>query len=209
MPSVSERFPVRYAAYIYTRNLTGRCSWLDGFLGAQSSRLRCLPIAECTLALGRTMLLDARRMIEMDDGRDTPNLPHTRALVIYGDTDSVFVKYEGLDVVTATAKAKAAAAMVTRRLGRKPILLEFEKCYRTFCIQQIKRYAGAIVDEHSPDTVTEIDIKGFESQQRDTPPFISFAGKLLLLLFCICGDIQARHEGWHASACVTQTCGLL
>jgi DNA polymerase elongation subunit (family B) len=53
-----------------------------GFLGAQTSRARCLPIAECTLALGRTLLLRAKALIEAGPGG---------AAVLYGDTDSVFV----------------------------------------------------------------------------------------------------------------------
>ena len=121
------------------------------------------------------MLLGAKRLIEtIDDDRIDSNAQllggnSAPPKVIYGDTDSVFVLYPGLTPQQATARAHAAAAMVTRRLGRLPILLEFEKCYSAFCIQQIKRYVGAI---HKPsDSRTnggedweheeqEIDIKG-------------------------------------------------
>jgi DNA polymerase delta subunit 1 len=165
-----------------------------GFLGAQSSRLRCLPIAECTLALGRSALLSAKRWIEQDDGRDTPQLPRARTRVIYGDTDSVFVLYEGLSAAQATMKAKAAAEMVTRRLDRAPIRLLFEKSFARLCIQQIKRYVGAVAD--SP----EIDIKGFEPKQRDTPPYIAMAVKQILHALVQETDTEISSMGVMAAA---------
>ncbi len=159
-----------------------------GFLGAQSSRLRCLPIAECTLGLGRAMLERAKDLIEADDGRDTPDLPVVRSRVIYGDTDSVFVEYVGtrLSVEQATRKARAQANMVTRRINRRPIELEYEKTYRRFVIQQIKRYAGAVVTEGSADE-DHCDIKGFESQMRDTPAYIARAVRSVLVALTV-GD---------------------
>ena len=169
----------------------------DGFLGAQSSRLRCLPIAESTLGLGRAMLERAKHLIEIDDGSDTPDLPQARAKVIYGDTDSVFVEWEGLSVAQAKGKAKAAAAMVTRRINRAPIELEYEKTYRSFVIQQIKRYAGAIVSENPAGNDAEddnCDIKGFESQQRDTPLYISRAVRDVLHALTVGGGPRPAAE---------------
>jgi DNA polymerase delta subunit 1 len=167
-----------------------------GFLGAQSSRLRCLPIAECTLGLGRAMLEHAKHLIEADDGRDTPDLPRTRSRVIYGDTDSVFVSYTGasLSVGQAARKARAQAEMVTRRIGRRPIELEYEKTYRRFVIQQIKRYAGAVVTEgfHGGDeNEMDCDIKGFESQMRDTPAYIARAVRSVLVALTVGGGPAA------------------
>ena len=152
-----------------------------GFLGAQTSRLRCLPIAECTLGLGRAMLEQAQRFIESDDGRDTPHLPRTRAKVIYGDTDSVFVAHKGaqLTVEQAIEKGRAAAAMVSRRIDRKPVLLEYEKTYGKWLSQELKRYAGAVVAEGG-GAEQEVDIKGFECQRRDTPPYIERAVRNVL-----------------------------
>ena len=171
-----------------------------GFLGAQSSRLRCLPIAECTLGLGRAMLERAKHLIESDDGRDTPDLPVVRSRVIYGDTDSVFVEYTGarLTVEQATRKARSQAAMVTRRIDRRPIELEYEKTYRRFVIQQIKRYAGAVVHDGAQNGADEeqCDIKGFESQMRDTPAYIARAVRSVLVALTVGGGPSAA---WDAA----------
>ena len=140
-------------------------------------------------------LLVSTDLIEIDDGRDTPDLPRVRARVIYGDTDSVFVEWDGLTVAQAKGKAKAAAAMVTRRINRAPIELEYEKTYRRFVIQQIKRYAGAIVPEDSSaGDEDECDIKGFESQQRDTPLYISKAVRDILYALTVGGGPGPARE---------------
>ena len=177
-----------------------------GFLGAQSSRLRCLPIAECTLGLGRAMLERAKHLIESDDGRDTPDLPVVRSRVIYGDTDSLFVEYTGtrLTVEQATRKARSQANMVTRRIDRRPIELEYEKTYRRFVIQQIKRYAGAVVHDGAAENGAaengaeeeQCDIKGFESQMRDTPAYIARAVRSVLVALTVGGGPSAA---WAAA----------
>lgn len=66
----------------------------------------------------------------------TQNLTALPAIkVIYGDTDSVFVMYRGINRDAAIKRGQAAAVMATRAISRRPIKLEYEKCYGRFAIQ--------------------------------------------------------------------------
>lgn len=85
--------------------------------------------------------------------------------------------------------------MVTRRLSRPPIKLEYEKCYSKFIIQQIKRYAGAVFDEDKQQTCTaKCEIKGFECQQRDTPLYIVSAIRSVLEVITSCDSSSAARD---------------
>ena len=54
------------------------------------------------------------------------------SVTIYGDTDSVMVKFAGVtDMETAIARGKEAAALLTERF-QPPIRLEFEKVFWPF-----------------------------------------------------------------------------
>ena len=63
------------------------------------------------------------------------------AEVIYGDTDSVMVKFGPTDLETVMAMGSEAAEFVTQKFI-KPIKLEFEKVYFPYLLISKKRYAG-------------------------------------------------------------------
>ena len=63
------------------------------------------------------------------------------AEVIYGDTDSVMVKFGVDDVSKAMELGREAAHYVTQHF-RKPINLDFEKVYFPYLLMKKKRYAG-------------------------------------------------------------------
>ena len=61
--------------------------------------------------------------------------------IIYGDTDSLMVKFGNSDVAEAMALGKEAADMISSKF-LKPIKLEFEKVYYPYLLLNRKRYAG-------------------------------------------------------------------
>jgi hypothetical protein len=63
------------------------------------------------------------------------------AVVIYGDTDSVMVKFGIRTVADAMTLGKHAAREISKRF-LPPIQLEFEKVYFPYLLINKKRYAG-------------------------------------------------------------------
>jgi len=86
------------------------------------------------------------------------------AQVVYGDTDSVMVKF-GTETVADTFPLAIEAADQCSKIFPKPILLEFEKVYYPYLLMNKKRYAGLMwtqVDKHD-----KMDAKGLETVRRD------------------------------------------
>lgn len=79
------------------------------------------------------------------------------AKVIYGDTDSVMVKFGTADLATSMDLGREAAAYVTGFFV-KPINLEFEKVYWPYLLINKKRYAGLYWT--NPDKHDKLDAKG-------------------------------------------------
>merc|ERR1711957_559745 len=86
------------------------------------------------------------------------------AQVIYGDTDSVMVKFGCKTVAEAMSFGKEAADMVSETFLR-PIKLEFEKVYFPYLLMNKKRYAGLYWT--NPDKYDKLDTKGIETVRRD------------------------------------------
>ena len=112
------------------------------------------------------------------------------AVVIYGDTDSIMVKFGGTDMKEVMAIGERvhlsrrsdpqlknqdlslscamigheAAEFVTQHFV-KPIKLEFEKVYFPYLLINKKRYAGLYWTK--PDTYDKMDTKGIETVRRD------------------------------------------
>ena len=84
--------------------------------------------------------------------------------VIYGDTDSVMVKFGTEDRAEAMRLGEEAAAFVSK-LFVSPIKLEFEKIYHPYLLMNKKRYAGMYwTNPIKPD---KMDAKGIETVRRD------------------------------------------
>ena len=133
-----------------------------GFTGANVGQLPCVPIASSVTAYGRNLLLETRAYVE---GRYTKaNGYEFDADVIYGDTDSVMVKFGVKTVEEAMPLAKKAAEEVSQ-IFPNPIKLEFEKVYFPYLLMNKKRYAGLLWTQ--PDTYDKMDCKGLETVRRD------------------------------------------
>jgi DNA polymerase elongation subunit (family B) len=144
-----------------------------GALGSTLSLLPLLAIAESVTAIGRIDILMVKRMAEamFPEGQ-----------VVYGDTDSVFVRMPlapevaaiTMDgVLAASAMAEALAAKVNARL-KSPKKIEFEKVFDTMMLLSKKRYAGTKYEPGFKFGVSKpaLDVKGLQSVRRDGSPLV-------------------------------------
>lgn len=133
-----------------------------GFTGAQVGKLPCLEISQSVTAFGRQMIDQTKNVVEKHF--NLANGYPADSLVIYGDTDSVMVKFGVSTVEEAMKLGKEAADFVTQQFV-KPIKLEFEKVYYPYLLINKKRYAGLYYTR--PDKFDKMDCKGIETVRRD------------------------------------------
>ena len=110
-----------------------------GFTGATVGMLPCIPISSSVTAYGRDMILATKNAVEttytMKNGYEAD------AVVVYGDTDSVMIKF-GVDTVAKSMALGEEAAVEITKLFPPPVSLEFEKVYYPYLLMNKKRYAG-------------------------------------------------------------------
>ncbi|KAF2670180.1 DNA polymerase delta, catalytic subunit [Microthyrium microscopicum] len=133
-----------------------------GLTGASNGKLPCLEIASSTTAYGRQMIEKTRD--EVQKQFTIANGYSHDAEVIYGDTDSVMVKFGPGDLETAMRLGNEAADFVSGQFT-KPIKLEFEKVYYPYLLINKKRYAGLYWTR--TDKYDKMDTKGIETVRRD------------------------------------------
>lgn len=133
-----------------------------GFTGATVGQLPCLAISSTVTAYGRTMIAQTKAAVEAK--YTIANGYPANASVIYGDTDSVMVRFGVPDVTTAMALGAEAAKEVTK-LFPPPVKLEFEKVYFPYLLMNKKRYAGLYWSK--PEKPDKMDTKGIETVRRD------------------------------------------
>lgn len=160
------------------------CNSVYGFTGCAFGRLPCLAISETVTYRGRSLIEQTKQLVETNyDARTIygdnipPDLPFHNSQVIYGDTDSVMIRFPVTPDMEGVKRSfewgEHAAAFVTSKLP-KPVELEFEKVYWPYLLIAKKRYVGLMYTslKHEPT----IDKKGLENVRRDT---LLFTSKLL------------------------------
>lgn len=133
-----------------------------GFTGATVGQLPCLEISSSVTAIGRTMIEYTKAMVM--EKFNIANGYENDSLVIYGDTDSVMVRF-GTDSIAEAMKLGKLAADTISATFPKPIKLEFEKVYCPYLLMNKKKYAGLLYTK--PDKFDYIDAKGIETVRRD------------------------------------------
>jgi DNA polymerase delta subunit 1 len=133
-----------------------------GFTGATVGQLPCLPIASSVTSYGRQLLEKTKEFIE--EKYTISNGYQHNAQVVYGDTDSVFIKF-GTTTIAETFPIAIEAAEKCTALFPKPIDLEFEKVYFPLLLMNKKRYAGLMWT--TMDKYDKMDTKGLETVRRD------------------------------------------
>lgn len=167
-----------------------------GFTGAQVGKLPCLEISGSVTAYGRTMIEFTKQ--EVETRFTIANGYENDAAVIYGDTDSVMVKFGTSSLAKSMELGKEAAAFVSEKFT-KPIKLEFEKVYYPYLLINKKRYAGLYWT--NPDKYDKMDCKGIETVRRDNSPLVANLMNTCLQKLLIERNPQAAVE--HAKSVIS------
>lgn len=138
------------------------CNSVYGFTGATVGQLPCLQISSGVTAFGRQMIDQTKSLVE--EWYSTKNGFAHDSEVVYGDTDSVMIKFGVKTVKEAMDLGEEAAKRVTETF-EKPIKLEFEKVYYPYLLMNKKRYAGLYWTR--AETWDKMDAKGIETVRRD------------------------------------------
>jgi DNA polymerase I len=117
-----------------------------GVMGAEIFPLYCLPVAEATASIGRytiTKTIDKCKELGIQ--------------VIYGDTDSLFLKGP------SKAQIESVASWAKEELG---VDLDLDKVYRYVAFSERKKNYLGVYEDGS------VDVKGLTGKKSHTPPFI-------------------------------------
>ena len=156
-----------------------------GQTGAKTSSFYERDCAASTTAIGRKLLTYARRVIEEAyHNIEVDTKCHGRVRVnaeyVYGDTDSVFFKFNPMELDgTPIIKQKALeitielaqeAGVLASKFLKKPHDLEYEKTFLPFCLLSKKRYVGMLyeLDPHKCKRKS----MGIVLKRRDNAPIV-------------------------------------
>jgi DNA polymerase elongation subunit (family B) len=144
-----------------------------GQAGARTSPIRNMFVAACTTAAGRRALQFARRVAESEFGGD----------VVYGDTDSIFVKFPTKDVAESIRMGVDCGLSISRQM-RKPYKIAYEKTFYPFILFCRKRYVGMKYEEDPNPAKAKRMSMGVVLKRRDNAPIVKdvFGGALDVLL---------------------------
>lgn len=156
-----------------------------GITGATVGKLPCLQIASSVTSYGRQMI--ERTKEEVEKKYTIANGYSHDAQVIYGDTDSVMVKFGMADLETAMKLGEEAAQYVSSKFIT-PIKLEFEKVYFPYLLINKKRYAGLYWTR--TDKYDKMDTKGIETVRRDNCRLVQVCIETVLRKMLIDRDVE-------------------
>lgn len=149
-----------------------------GFTGAmRTGKYPCIAIADCVTYRAREMLHRTCDIVRN----------YVPCKIVYGDTDSVMIRFDGETTVEGAAKVGSIAAdHITGVFAEETrtdgiIIMEFEKVYHPYLLMSKKRYAGMMYEMR--DGVmkqTKVDAKGIELVRRDNCPMAKRCQKLVL-----------------------------
>ncbi|RAL14858.1 DNA-directed DNA polymerase delta POL3 [Aspergillus homomorphus CBS 101889] len=160
-----------------------------GLTGATVGKLPCLPIASSTTSYGRQMIEKTKQEVE---ARYTIANGYSHdAKVIYGDTDSVMVKFGVSELEEAMKLGQEASEYVSSKF-LKPIKLEFEKVYFPYLLINKKRYAGLYWT--NPKKYDKMDTKGIETVRRDNCLLVQNVIETVLHKILIDRDIDGAQD---------------
>jgi DNA polymerase delta subunit 1 len=160
-----------------------------GLTGATNGKLPCLEIASSTTSFGRQMIEKTKQ--EVEKRYCIANGYSHDAQVIYGDTDSVMVKFGTKDLAEAMKLGEDASQYVSSKFI-KPIKLEFEKVYFPYLLINKKRYAGLYWTK--PEKYDKMDTKGIETVRRDNCLLVQTVIEKVLRMILIDQDVPGAQE---------------
>ena len=152
-----------------------------GQMGARTSSIFFKKFAACTTASGRDRIDDASIGVKnwaKEEGYEEPE-------IVYGDTDSVFIKFSRIDKETGELlKGKEAlqycidcgiqsGKWITKNMLNNPQDLEYEKTFFPFILISKKRYTGDKY-EYSSDILKERTSMGIVMKRRDNAAIVKY-----------------------------------
>jgi DNA polymerase delta subunit 1 len=160
-----------------------------GFTGSRRGMMTCLEVAESTTGAGRHAIHMTTEAIE----REWPG-----SSVIYGDTDSCFVRLpleqRQIDGAAVFQLGEQMAALVTAlfassMLETSYVELEMEKYFNPLVLYKKKRYAGLCFEE--PGKPGKMCAKGIEMVRRDASALLRRTQRQVLDAFVFASDAKA------------------
>ena len=186
---------------------------LYGQCGARTSTFYEKDVAASTTATGRKLLIYAKNVIEtayadrvcvLRDGQKVK----TNAEVVYGDTDSVFFKFnlrdlddnkiEGQTALGMTIELAQEAGNLATKFLKQPHDLEYEKTFLPFALLSKKRYVG-ILHEFDP-TKGKLKSMGLVLKRRDNADIVKdiYGGIIDILM----GGSNVEQAIIHVRSCL-------
>ena len=179
---------------------------LYGQVGAKTSAIYLKELAASTTATGREQLYIARDYCQnpenfpmvLENG-ETINLENK---VVYGDTDSVFVKYDcrypdgskmiGKDALKKSIELSLKSQDGIKLLLKKPQDLEYEKTFLPFVLITKKRYTGNKY-EFDPNKC-KLTSMGLVTKRRDNAPIVKIVfGGIIDIIMEKCKLLPSIH----------------
>ena len=158
---------------------------LYGQTGAKTSSFYEKDCAASTTAIGRKLLIYGKRVIE--EAYTNTILPtekygnvRTNAEYVYGDTDSVFFRFNlsdlngepiiGKKALEITIELAKQAGELASKFLKNPHDLEYEKTFLPFCLLSKKRYVGMLYED-DPNKGKRKSM-GIVLKRRDNAPIV-------------------------------------
>jgi DNA polymerase I len=127
-----------------------------GYTGYMRARLYSIEIANAITSCGRFLIQKTKEIIERN-----PNFK-----VIYGDTDSLFIKSNATTMEEAFKHGKEMEEKVNSEIG-EIVTTKIENVFKTLLILTKKRYAGLVIEKVNGEAKEKIIMKGIETVRRD------------------------------------------
>jgi DNA polymerase elongation subunit (family B) len=156
---------------------------LYGQLGSGTFKIRRQVLAASTTAYGRKQLMFAKSVIETVYGGGAD--PRCDVECVYGDTDSIFLRFRPKDPVTGQRLTGAAALKAAKDLTvesgklvtsclKPPHDFEFDKIFKSFILLSKKRYVGEMSEDGLEDDDFHRKSMGIVMKRRDNAPIVKY-----------------------------------
>jgi DNA polymerase elongation subunit (family B) len=156
---------------------------LYGQLGSATFKIRRQVLAASTTAYGRKQLLYAKAVIERLYGGGAD--PRCDVECVYGDTDSIFLRFRPKDPVTGERLKGQAALQAAKDLTiesgklvssclKAPHDFEFDKIFKSFILLSKKRYVGDMSEDGLEPGDFHRKSMGIVMKRRDNAPIVKY-----------------------------------
>ena len=142
-----------------------------GYVSASfSGRMPCSDIADAIVQTGRDQLDKAMHVVE-DRGVEKAEFQDVVDEIIYGDTDSLFIKLKRHTDLSTAFKVGERISYKVSMNNYNPVKFNLEKVYFPCILQTKKRYVGWKYESPSDDPT--FDDKGIETMRSDQCPVVA------------------------------------